>query len=143
MSTISASPCDVTPEVREADNAAAWRAVCELRADFLVDAPRPDEPPYIPSGPYRDDFDDFLPSATDDEWRAQQLAAERPDLVTWLGDQSDNYRYIEASVHGEWLAAQIDRLMEQARFFGATTGEDFDDRRCAMLAEVSRDAGDR
>jgi hypothetical protein len=79
-----------------------------------------------PSGPYREDLDDFCPSAAEDEWNA--LRASEVEFRTFLHDQSDRLRYVETSPHAEWLAVQIDRLASLARTLDAKDGAEFDDR---------------
>jgi hypothetical protein len=86
-----------------------------------------------PSGPYREDLDDFCPTAAEDEWNA--LRASEVEFRTFLHDQSDRLRYVETSPHAEWLAVQIDRMASLARTLDAKDGAEFDDR----LATLDRD----
>lgn len=110
---IPAAPqAGVSPETA---NALAWEAVAAGRAAFLVDRPGRVTEPCEPSGPYREDADDFLPSLADEEWRLAQLAADRARFLRLFEERAEFHAHVDASPDSGWRARQFAELARLAR----------------------------
>jgi hypothetical protein len=109
-------------------DAAALAAVCELRADWLVDKPDDgDRVTHDDPSMLRDDetpraYPVFYPAPDDVAWDA-----ECPTLLATLARVGDLFR-ASGNAHLRWLAEVVDEKYEGARRTGAMDGETLEDR---------------
>jgi hypothetical protein len=64
---------------------------------------------------------------------------ERLTLEEWLRHAAAKFRTLDTGA-GEMVAAEIDRLADDVRFFAATTPEQYADRK-ALYEDLQRKAG--
>jgi hypothetical protein len=107
----------------------------------------------VQPGVYPPEFDDLLeaaPPEADRSWwagenaeQSQTPAPAEPMLpfAEWVGVEAAYYRSLGTDA-GDWLSARLDRLAETARYLGAETPDEFDDREALFDAWVAQADGE-